>query len=110
MDKELEIIKEAIEEKKGKDIKILELEGSSLADYLVIATGSSKTNIKAISEGIDKKLYEAKVKRLGIEGYAEGEWILLDYDNIIVQLFNQEKREFYNIEEAMEIKTVLYEG
>jgi len=110
MIKELEIVREAIEEKKGKDIKILELEGSSLADYLVIATGSSKTNIKAISEEIDKNLYEAKVKRLGIEGYTEGEWILLDYDDIIVQLFNKEKREFYNIEEVMNIKNILFEG
>ncbi|PKM90777.1 MAG: ribosome silencing factor [Firmicutes bacterium HGW-Firmicutes-12] len=90
---------EAISEKKGSRINVLHLEGLTvIADYFILANGNSRVQTQAIAENVEKKLEEAGVKLLRKEGYAEGRWILLDFAFIIVHIFQQEEREFYNLE------------
>lgn len=85
--------------KKGKDIKVIEISDVSvLADYMVIATGTSSTQVKALAETVEEKLDEQGVSVSHIEGYRSNSWILLDYIDIIVHIFNEEAREFYDLE------------
>jgi len=89
----------AAEEKKAKDTVILNIGKLTLiADYFVITTGDSEPQLKAINNFIMKKLKENEVKLLHCEGKPETGWILLDYGDIVVHIFSQEKREFYDLE------------
>ena len=89
------------EENRGRDIVILDMrELTSIFDYFVLATGSSRRQLHAISEEIDHTLEETLGDhRLGIEGYVEGRWILLDYGDVVVHLFDEEAREYYALEQ-----------
>ena len=88
------------DENKGQDVIVLDLrELTCIFDYFVIASGTSRRQLHAISEEIDHKLQkELNDKRMGIEGYAESSWILLDYGTIVVHLFEQDTRDYYGIE------------
>ena len=93
------IAADAAEEKKAKDTVILNISKLTLiADYFVITTGDSEPQLKAINNFIMKKLKENEVKLLHCEGRPETGWILLDYGDIVVHIFSQEKREFYDLE------------
>lgn len=87
-------------EDRGKDVLVLDLrELTCIFDYFVIASGSSRRQLHAISEDIDHKLEdELGDKRMGIEGYRESSWILLDYGTIVIHLFEESTREYYSIE------------
>ena len=87
-------------EDRGKDILVLDLrELTCIFDYFVIASGSSRRQLHAISEDIDHKLEDGLGdKRMGIEGYRESSWILLDYGTIVIHLFEESTREYYSIE------------
>ena len=89
------------EENRGRDIVILDMrELTSIFDYFVLATGSSRRQMHAISEEIDRVLQETMGDhRLGIEGYVEGRWILLDYGDVVIHLFDEEAREYYALEQ-----------
>ena len=71
---------------------------SSFADYFVICHGDSNRHVRAIAKHIEQKMEEAGFASLGIEGYAEGKWILIDYDDVVVHLFSKPVREFYDLE------------
>ena len=89
----------AISSKKGLDIKLIELgDISSLADYMVIATGTSSTHVKAIADEVEYQLDNAGISVSHIEGYRSNSWILLDYVDVIVHIFSDEAREFYDLE------------
>ena len=89
----------AISSKKGLNIKLIEIgDISSLADYMVIATGTSSTHVKAIADEVEYQLDEAGISVSHIEGYRSNSWILLDYVDIIVHIFSDEAREFYDLE------------
>lgn len=91
---------EAADDKKAADIVLLKVaDVSYLTDYFVIATGFSKTQIRAIAEAIEDKITD-KFKRepIRVEGKTEGNWILQDYGDVIVHLFLPEDREYYNLE------------
>lgn len=89
----------AISSKKGLNIKLIEIgDISSLADYMVIATGTSSTHVKAIADEVEYQLDEAGISVSHIEGYRSNSWILLDYVDVIVHIFSDEAREFYDIE------------
>ncbi len=90
----------ALSDKKGREIRVLEIaELTTLADYFVLATGSSNTQINALVDSVEKTLTEeAGEKPLHREGYRGGTWVLLDYGCIAVHVFNQEAREFYGLE------------
>lgn len=86
---------------RGEEIVILDLqELTPVFDYFVLATGNSRRQLHAISEEIDHHLEDdLGEKRMGIEGYAESRWILLDYGSVVIHLFDGETREFYALEE-----------
>lgn len=91
---------DAIFEKKGTDIVLLDVEEAFfLSDVFVIATGSSRTNVQALADHVEERIKEThNVKPLRVEGRTEGEWVLVDYGDIIVHLFQSAPREYYSLE------------
>lgn len=91
---------DAIFSKKGVDIVLLDVEDLFvLSDVFVIATGTSRPHVQALAEGVEDRLREDfQLKPLRSEGKAEAEWILLDYGDIIVHLFQASAREYYGLE------------
>ncbi len=99
--KELAILAaKALDGKKGEEIRVMEVtELTVLADYFVICTGSSNTQINALCDAVEEKLaLEAGEKPLHREGHRGGIWVLLDYGCLVVHVFNSEAREFYGLE------------
>lgn len=89
----------AISSKKGLDIQVIEISDISvLADYMVIATGTSSTHVKALADEVEYRLDEAGISVSHIEGYRSNSWILLDYVDVIVNVFSDEAREFYDLD------------
>lgn len=86
---------------RGEDIVVLDMRGiTPVFDYFVLVTGNSRRQLHAISEEIDHCLEDQlKDKRMGIEGYRESRWILLDYGTVVIHLFDPEMREFYALEQ-----------
>ncbi|MEX0818717.1 MAG: ribosome silencing factor [Pirellulaceae bacterium] len=87
-------------ENRGRDIVVLDLrEVTPVFDFFVIASGTSRRQLHAMSEEIDHKLEDdLGDQRMGIEGYSESRWILLDYGTVVIHLFDDETREYYDIE------------
>lgn len=85
---------------RASNVIILDVSGlTAIFDYFVLATGTSRRQLHAISEEIDDVLEnELSDKRLGIEGYGSGNWIVLDYGSIVVHLFDDETRQYYDLE------------
>lgn len=89
----------ALEEKKGEDIRIIDIrEVSVLADYFLIASGSNANQVQAMTDSVEKMLGEAGYVCKQIEGYQSANWILMDYGDIIVHIFCKEDRLFYDLE------------
>lgn len=85
--------------KKGYDVKILDLKNlAAFADYFVICSADSDTQVKAIADEIDDKLRDEGIKCWHKEGYTALQWVLLDYVDVVVHVFRKEAREFYNLE------------
>lgn len=90
---------EALEDKKAEDIKVIDIsEVSVLADYFIIAGGSNPSQIQALCNNVDEKLGRAGHPAKQIEGYDTANWILLDFGDIIVHIFDKENRLLYNLE------------
>lgn len=91
---------QALSEKKGREIQVLEIADlTTLADYFVLATGSSNTQINALVDNVEKVITEqAGEEPLHREGYRGGTWVLLDYGCLAVHVFSAEAREFYGLE------------
>lgn len=89
------------EENRGRDIVVLDMrELTSIFDFFVLVTGTSRRHLHAISDEIDDALQKQYGdRRLGIEGYQESRWILLDYGDVVVHLFEPETRSYYALEE-----------
>lgn len=89
------------DENRGRDIVVLDLrELTSMFDYFVLATGTSRRQLHAISDEIDRILqHDLKDERLGVEGYGDSRWILLDYGDVVVHLFDEETRAYYRLED-----------
>jgi ribosome-associated protein len=86
-------------EKKGKHIVVMDLHNiTSVADFFVIISGDSDTQLKALSDHIIRKLKEEKIKIYHREGYETLRWVLLDYVDVIVHIFRNETREYYGLE------------
>ena len=89
----------ALDSKKGRDIKVLEIDKiTTLADYFVICSGGSNTQINALCDEVEKELDQLGEQPIHREGYRGGGWILLDFGCVIVHIFQKEMREFYNLE------------
>ena len=94
-----EIAKEALDDKMGEDIKVLDLSGlSNIADFFVIGSGSNPNQVRAMADSANEKLFKAGYKLHHSEGYSGGAWILLDYGNLIIHIFDREQRSFYSLE------------
>ena len=89
----------ALEDKKGEDIKIIDIhEISTLADYFLIASGTNTSQVQAMTDNVEEVLGRAGYECRQIEGYQSAGWILMDYGDIIVHVFNREDRLFYDLE------------
>lgn len=94
-----EIAVKALDSKKGKEIRLIRIDKiTTLAEYFVICTGTSNTQINALCDAVEKELTEKGEEPLHREGYRGGTWVLLDYGCIAVHVFNHEAREFYGLE------------
>ncbi len=93
------IAAKALEDKKAKDIKVLRTtEHTVLADYFVICNGTSSTHIKALVDEVDKQLSEAGEPPIRREGLRSDIWVLMDFGSVIVHIFTDEARKFYDLE------------
>ena len=93
------IAAKALEDKKAKDVKILKTaEQTVLADYFVICSGSTAPHIKALVDEVDKELSEAGEPPIRREGLRSDIWVLMDFGSVIVHVFTEEARKFYNLE------------
>ncbi|MDO4531955.1 MAG: ribosome silencing factor [Bacillota bacterium] len=89
----------AIEDKLGEDIKLLNLQGlSNIADCFVIASGKNVNQLRAMADEVEQRLFKEGIKLHHSEGYSGGTWILLDFGNLLVHLFNREDRAFYGLD------------
>ena len=90
---------DALSDKKGENIQIIDISGVSvLADYFIITDGTSDSQIKALVENVDEKMTKAGYTLRQQEGLSSGSWGLMDYGDIIVHVFEKENRAFYNLE------------
>ena len=109
----LDFIVTVLEDKKAKEIKVLNVKDITLvADYFIICSGTSTIHIKALADEIEEKLETEKGLELHHkEGYNSARWILLDYSNIIIHIFHQDERMFYSLERIWaDAKEVIEQG
>ncbi|MCX8131081.1 MAG: ribosome silencing factor [Clostridia bacterium] len=105
----LDKIVEILESKKAKDISVISIkEISILADYFVICSGTSSTHIKALADELEEKMKEDGYSFFHKEGYNSARWILLDYGEVVVHIFHDEDRSFYNLERLWSDGVVMY--
>ncbi len=98
-DKMAKIVYDALEDKKGEDIRILDISGVSvMADYFIIANGSNQSQIQALVDNVEEKLSEAGCHIRRREGSRNSTWVLMDYGDIVVHVFDREDRLFYDLE------------
>ncbi len=109
-------VTKALDAKKGLNIKLLRInEVSSLADYFLICTGTSNTHVKTLCDYAEYTLDQLGEPLLGREGHRGNTWELLDYGSIVVHVFTEEAREFYNLEriwadaETVDLKDIIIE-
>ena len=90
---------DALKEKKAIDPRIIDIrEVSVIADYFLIANGRNVNQVKAMADGVEEALGKAGYLPRQIEGYSSGSWVLMDYNDIIVHIFSEESRVFYDLE------------
>lgn len=88
-----------LDQKKARDILVLNVKGlTTITDNFIIATGGSKSQLQALSDHIEEELIKDGIRPKNREGYNTAEWILLGYDDVIVHIFKDETRSFYNLE------------
>ena len=90
---------EALKEKKGYDVKVIDIsEISILADYFIIANGSNANQVQAMVDNVEEQMYKAGFDAPTAAGYNNASWILLDYNDVVLHIFDEESRSFYNLE------------
>lgn len=90
---------EALDNKKGEDIQIIEIKDISvIADYLIIANGSNTSQVQALADNVEECLTKRGYEPRAVEGIRNSSWILMDYNDIIVHVFSKEDRLFYDLE------------
>ena len=103
-------IESFLDNKKGRDIKVLLVEDvSNIADYFVVCTATSNTHVKALSGEVEYQLERRGVNAYHIEGRDNNSWVVLDYCNVLVHIFNREARDFYNLDKLYENTTEVEE-
>lgn len=88
-----------LDKRKAEDVKAIDIEGVSIiADYFLLASGSSSTQVKSLAEELEFRLSEQGVEPLRVEGAQSATWIILDYGSLVIHIFYHETRQFYNLE------------
>lgn len=100
IEKKLEVIQDAIDDKKGFDIEVMEVgKRTTIADYFIIASGNSSNQVASIADEVEDKMEKEGFQTLTLkEGYGSSRWVILDYEDVIVHLFHRDEREYYNLE------------
>ena len=94
-----EAVAHFLDEKKGRDISIIDISGRSIiADYFVIASATSTTQVRALADYVDEKLSKEGIEPLRRDGFSEAKWIAVDYGSVILHVFHEETREYYRLE------------
>lgn len=89
----------ALEDKKGEDIKIINIsEISPIADCFILATGSNRSQVQAMADSVEERMHKAGFHLKQVEGYDGANWILMDFVDIVVHIFDRESRDFYDLE------------
>ena len=89
----------AADDRKALDLKVLHLQKvSDFTDYFVICSGTSERQVQAIADAVQEKLRETKVRPLHVEGYNRAQWVLIDYGDLVVHVFQDQTRGFYALE------------
>ena len=89
----------ALDDKKGKELKVLYTAGqTTLADYFVICTGGSNTQVRALADAVEEAMTRAGEEPHHIEGHRGGQWTLMDYSSVVIHIFTEEGRAFYDLE------------
>lgn len=89
----------AAENRKAADLKVLHLgEVSDFTDYFLICSGTNERQVQAIADSVEERLREERVRPLHVEGYSRGQWVLLDYGDVVIHVFQDETRGFYALE------------
>lgn len=89
----------ALDDKKANDVHVIDISGVSvLADYFIIASGNNRNQVQAMADNVEEFLHNESINPRQIEGYQTASWILMDFNDIVVHIFNEEDRLFYNLE------------
>ena len=89
----------SLDKHKGDDLLALKVSGvTSIADYFLLATGTSATNVRSLADYVEEELAKQGKRPLRNEGYRAGDWITLDYGDVLVHIFRRDMREFYDLE------------
>ncbi|MDE5823076.1 MAG: ribosome silencing factor [Lachnospiraceae bacterium] len=95
----LKTIVTALEDKKAEEIQLIDISGvSTIADYFVITNGINVSQIQALADNVEEKLNTNGIHPRSVEGYNTANWILMDYNDILVHIFDKESRGFYDLE------------
>lgn len=99
---------DALDDKKALEIKVINIENvSTLADYFIIASGTNHNQVQAMADNVDETLGRARYEPKQIEGYQNANWILMDYRDIVIHIFDEENRLFYDLERIWRDGTVV---
>jgi len=95
----LKLVEQSLDDDKAENVVVIDLAGKTeIADYLVIANGTSQRQVSAMADHLQRKLKASGLKGIAIEGQPQCDWVLIDAGDIVVHLFKPEVRDFYNIE------------
>jgi ribosome-associated protein len=98
-DPSLDLFIQAAQGKKALDIVVMDLRGmTAITDYFIICSGRSSRQVMAIADHVQKEMRDNHIRPLGVEGVGSGHWILLDYDHVVIHVFYDPIRRFYNLE------------
>lgn len=99
---------DALDDKKALEIKVINIENvATLADYFIIASGTNRNQVQAMADNVDETLGRAGYESKQIEGYQNANWILMDYRDIVIHIFDEENRLFYDLERIWRDGTVI---
>lgn len=99
-----DLVTTALQDMKGVDIRVLDVRGlTALTDFMVIASGTSDRHVKSLARNVQDEARRAGAKPMGVEGEAEGEWVLVDLRDVVVHVMRPQLRDFYNLEKLWSV-------
>ncbi|WP_022952262.1 ribosome silencing factor [Leucothrix mucor] len=103
LDQLVALTSEALDDMKATDIHVIDIRGkSSMTDFIILACGTSTRHVKSLANSVKVRVKEAGIEPLGSEGEAEGEWVLVDLNDVIVHVMLPDVRDFYKLEKIWE--------